>query len=82
MKNENFAVFKLLIECLENKMYSSLEIKQIGIKYYLIIHHQTFSKTYIDRFGKRKEYTHIWQITNWLEEAFNINKEELKIPKY
>ncbi len=82
MKNENFAVFKLLIECLENKMYSSLEIKQIGIKYYLIIHHETFSKTYIDRFGKRKEYTHIWQMTNWLEEAFNINKEELKIPKY
>ncbi|AXT53406.1 hypothetical protein D1818_22215 [Aquimarina sp. BL5] len=81
MENENFVLFKLLIKCLEDKTYSQLEIKQIGTKYYLVIHHQTFSKVFINRFGKRKEYTHIWQITNWLDEAFDIKKDELKIPK-
>ncbi len=56
MENGSFAVFKLLIKCLEDRTYSSLGIKKIGIKYYLIIRHQTFSRTFIHRFEKRKEY--------------------------
>jgi len=31
----------------------------------------------INRFGKRKKYNHLWQITDWLKEKFDISKEEL-----
>ncbi len=79
MGNENFELFNNLTKCIEDKTYSSLEAKKINNEYYLIINLPEKSVVYVNRFGKRKKYQYLWQITNWLKEKFDIQKDELII---
>ena len=79
-KEENANTHETLIKSLRDKTYSSLEIKRIHRKCYLIIHFATYSRTFINRFERPKEYRHIWQISDWLKANFNIEKEQLKLP--
>lgn len=79
-KEEKVTTHQDLIKSLQDKTYSSLEIKRINRKCYLIIHFTSYSRTLINRLGKVKEYRHIWQISDWLKENFNIEKNQLKLP--
>ena len=80
MKEKNATTYQELITSLQERTYSSLEIKRIRLKCYLIIHFATYSRTLINKFGKRKEYRHIWQILDWLKVNFDIEKDQLKFP--
>ncbi|WP_299674557.1 hypothetical protein [uncultured Dokdonia sp.] len=79
-EEENMTTHEALINSLRDKTYSSLEIKKINRKCYLIIHFETYSRTFINKFKKPKEYRHIWQISDWLKANFDIEKEQLKLP--
>jgi hypothetical protein len=69
----------LLMEALESRSYKRLQVNRMGRKCWLIVTLDDGTHVFVDRLGKRVEYSHAWQVREWLKNRFGIPESDVPV---
>ncbi len=76
---EAHKIHTVMVSVLREKKFDRLVVKRFEGKCYLTIIIEGKTYVFADHAGLKKEYRHVWQITDWLESAFNIRAEKVSV---
>ena len=76
---DEYLLYPRMIAKLQDAECSDLSIRRFGSDCYLIVVVDGVPHVFTDSKGKRKVYRHVWQIREWLESTYGIQRDSVPV---